>query len=263
MGLVAVALLIVGLVVQDEVRKSGKFRTMGDPISTQEEVDLTGLREMPYAGGPLISFETLKQKLPSQKIIVIDGALDKYGYINGIPASYLGYKDSPSLTHYFWRLVYTRTLKIYPERIISEENEAKNHGLQYIALGIGSKVTSSDKVIDKFVSVLDHLPLDTSAYFHCHHGKGRTSVMLVMADILKNAPQVALKDIVKRQYLLGSENLFDTTPWTKGTYGKAMLENRKRFLEKFYEFVCQRKAGGEQIWSQWNKNEAIKSWENS
>lgn len=251
-----VLLIIIGIEIQDDCRKSGKFRTMHDPISSSEKVDLTGLQDLHIAGGPPISFESLKQKLfPHKNIVVVDGMIGKYGYINGIPASYLGYKGPTSIKHYLWRLFYTGTLMPHPELNVSEENEAKKHGLHYVALRIGSKSTSSDQTIDDFVKFFDTLSKDTWVYFHCHHGKGRTSIMLVMADIIKNAPQVSIKDIIKRQYLLGSVDLFDTTPWAKGTYGKNMLEKRKKFIEQFYTFICQRKAGGIQLWSEWNQKQ--------
>jgi hypothetical protein len=77
--------------------------------------------------------------------------------------------------------------------------------------------------------------------------------MLVMLDTMKNAPHVSVKDIVTRQHLLGSEDLFNTEVWENGTYTKEQLENRKEFVEKFYQFICQRKAGGQQTWSDWHQ----------
>jgi len=77
--------------------------------------------------------------------------------------------------------------------------------------------------------------------------------MLAMYDIMRNAPLVALKDIIKRQHLLGSVDLFDTIAWRKsrGTYSSDGLKRRKKFIEDFYTFVSQRKAGGIQRWSDW------------
>ena len=74
-----------------------------------------------------------------------------------------------------------------------------------------------------------------------------------MWDMFKNASLVSINDIVQRHYLLGSENLFDTKVWKNGTYDQNKLEARKMFIEDFYEFVCQRKAGGIQQWSEWRR----------
>jgi len=78
-------------------------------------------------------------------------------------------------------------------------------------------------------------------------------MMLIMLDIMKNAPKVTLTNIVKRQYLLGSENLFNTVARSRGTYYSSTLTRRKQFIENFYEFICQRKAGGLERWSDWHR----------
>lgn len=252
---IGIALLIaLGVELQDDYRKSGKFRTMKDPISTTEQVDLTGLRDLPIAGGPILPLSTLKERLAPLKgsIIVVDGILSEHGYVNGFPSTYLGYShNTPSWHHLLWRLIYTGTFRSHPEQIIPPLEEAKRHGMQYVNLQIGSKFKSPDKAVDDFVTLFDNAPPDVKVYFHCHHGKGRTSMMIVMADIMKNAPRVALDDIVKRQHLLGSVDLFDTTSWTGGTYATKTLEDRKKFIQKFYTFICQRKAGGIQRWSEY------------
>lgn len=78
-------------------------------------------------------------------------------------------------------------------------------------------------------------------------------MMLVMYDIMKNAPQIPLAEITKRQHLLGSEDLLNTDVWKKGSYTKEQLEQRAAFITNFYAFICQRKAGGIQTWSAWKQ----------
>ena len=257
-AVIAFVLTFLGFAIQDEVRRQAKFRTMQDSIKTTESINLTGLRDMPYTGGPPIAFSELKEKLPNKKIIIVQGMKDKHGFYKGIPTGRLGYKSKPALKHYFWRLYYTGSLLSFPEKTVPEDVEAKDHELEYTFFPIGSKFVTDDKTVDEFVRFMDNLPNDKWVFFHCNQGQGRTSIMLVMSDILKNAPQVPLNDIVKRQHLLGSENLFNTTPWVAGTYRKSMLEDRKRFVENFYAYVCQRKAGGEQVWSRWKNQQPIK-----
>lgn len=251
-----VLLVIIGLDLQDNFRRYGNFRTMQDPIASSDPANLEGLRELHFAGGPIIPLPELKKRLNQvkEKIIIIDGIDGQYGYIDGVPNSYFEYNQkSPSWRSYLWRLLYTGTLKSYPELMISGEEAAKLHGFEYRNFRIGSKFLSKDEEINKFISFIDTLPENVYLYFHCHYGKGRTSMMMVMADIMKNAPKVSLKDIIQRQHLLGSVNLFDTVSWSRGTYSTLALESRKKFIENFYEFICQRKAGGVQLWSEWNR----------
>lgn len=255
LGIIGVLVIALGLEWQDSYRKRGNFRTMQDPIVSTELINLEGLRELPFAGGPLMPLPELKKRLAYVKapIIIVDGIRGKYGYVQGIPENYLGYrKKTPSWKSYLWRLLYTGSLQSNPQLILSGAKAAELYGFGYQNFRIGSKYRSRDEDIDKFVSFFDTLPENVFLYFHCIHGKGRTSMMLVMADIIKNAPKVALKDIIKRQYLLGSVDLFDTTPWSRSTYATQMLEDRKKFIEHFYEFICQRKSGEIQQWSEWN-----------
>ena len=76
-------------------------------------------------------------------------------------------------------------------------------------------------------------------------------MLLVMLDIMKNAPIVPFEDIIKRQHLLGSEDLLNIAAWKKGSYTKQQLEERAAFIKAFYAFVSQRKAGGIQRWTDW------------
>ena len=255
-GGISIFLVILSFQLQDSYRKYGPFRTMQDPITSTESVDLTGLRELRFIGGPLMVLPELKKRLALNKepVIIVDGVHGKYGYVQGVPENYFDYrKESPSWKAYIWRLWYIGNIKSYPENIIPGAKAAKQYGFDYKQLHIGSKFTSSDKGVDEFVSFFDTLPENVSLYFHCIHGKGRTSMMLVMADIVKNAPKVTLKDIVKRHYLLGSVDLFDITPWVRTTYTIQTLEERKKFIEQFYDFISQRKEGGTQLWSEWNR----------
>lgn len=231
-----------------------KFRTMQDVLPSSERFDITGLRELQASGGPIVDFSDLQKKLSHVKknIIIADGLWEFHGYINNIPATYFGYqRATPDLRYPVRRLLFTGTTEAHRELVVPESEVAKQHGFDYINIKIDSKVRTPDKAVDEFVSFIDTLPENTWIHFHCRHGKGRTSMMLIMLDIMKNAPQVALNDIVKRQRLLGSEDLFDTRDWKKGTYTSETLERRKEFIKQFYDFICQRKDGGIQRWSEW------------
>ncbi len=234
-----------------------EFHTMQDKISPSEKVDLTGMRQIQASGGSLPRFPALKIRLNStnvDKIIVVNAESDPMDYVRGIPITLLGYRDKlPEWKHYIRRLIFTGSFEIPSDLFTTEAEEAKKYGFDYQNIIIRSRFNTPDKNIDTFVTFLDNLPQNAWIHFHCHHGRGRTTLMLVMLDIIKNAPQVALKDIIKRQHFIGFVDLFNTTVWKKGSYTKEMLEDRKKFIEQFYIFVCQRKAGGIQRWSEWKQ----------
>lgn len=259
MGLFIVIVSSLYFLLTDDYADA-KFRTMQDPFPSSDQVDLTGLRELQASGGAVIDFPKFKKKLSNinHNIIVVDGISEYHGYINNIPVTYLGYNRSdPDLRYPLRRLLFTGTTQAKRELVIPEKDVAQQFGFGYINIEIDSKIITPDKAVDEFVAFIDALPENKWLHFHCRHGKGRTSMMLIMYDIMKNAPAVALADIVKRQHLLGSENLFDTTVWKMGTYTCETLERRKAFIKQFYDFVTQRKAGGIQRWSEWRHHRVI------
>lgn len=229
---------------------------MQDTIISTQKVNMTGLRELQASGGTSVRFVDLQRRLKHIKgpKVIVDGMAEFHGYINGIPSTFFGYQRgrSPALKHIIRRWVLTGTTEVRPELVAPEAEAAKQYGFEYKKVNIGSQFIETDRNIDDIVDFYDGCAKDAWLHFHCAHGKGRTSLLLVMLDILKNAPKVTVHDIVKRQHLLGSEDLFNMEVWKNGTYDKKQLEDRKKFVEDFYEFVCQRKAGGIQKWSDWH-----------
>lgn len=233
------------------------FRSMEDKISPIQTVDLRGLQDIRASGGSPTCFISLKWKLRhiDGPIIIVDAMSEYHGFIKSIPTAFLGYHKPAKLKHLARRFLLTGSTGMHPELVISEKEEAKKYDLDYKKVNVSSTFISSDEDIDNIIAFYDSIPENTWLHFHCSHGKGRTSLMLVMLDTMKNAPQISLKDIVKRQHLLGSEDLFNTEVWENGTYTKMQLENRKEFVEKFYQFICQRKAGGFEKWSDWHQTQ--------
>jgi hypothetical protein len=79
-----------------------------------------------------------------------------------------------------------------------------------------------------------------------------------MFDMLRNGKQVSMDDIVKRQYLIGSENIVDTTVWSKkSTYSKRKLEIRRDFLKAFHRYVNDPEGYGKSTWTDWSEKNNI------
>lgn len=246
--------------------KDAKFRTMQDKIDSIEGVSLTGLSKLSASGAPMMDFFVLTEKLSSisKPIIIVDtlmeGTQENYGYLkDGTRATYFAYEldKKPDVRFLLRRLLFTGTLEKLPELIVHEREMAQKNGYGHVSIRLESKSGTPDKAIDEFVAYFDKAPENTWFHFHCRRGKGRTTLALTMFDIMHNAPEVALQDIVKRQFLLGGVDLFDTTMWHRNnTYKQKALEDRKRFVEEFYTFICERKEGGIQVWSKWKEQRA-------
>lgn len=241
------------------------FRTLQDKNLMSKKINLTGLREIHASGGALPRFPGLKLRMcfiTKEPIVIVNAEDEPMDYVSGIPISLLGYRGkTPELKHYIRRLIFVNSTEVANSLISSEADEARKYGFNYQNIIIHSRSSTPDNSVDEFVSFFDNLPENTWIHFHCHHGQGRTTMMLSMLDILRNAPTVTLPDIVKRQYYSSGVDLFDTIEWKDGSYNKQQLVTRKKFIENFYDFVVQRKAGGEKLWSVWiqqkRRNETI------
>lgn len=247
-------ILLIVFLFFDAFYGGNNFRTMQDPIPSSKDVDLTGLREIQASGGNAPRFADLQRRLShiTKDKIIVDVKCEYHGYIKGVPTTFLGYTVSPiGLRHTLRRLFLTGTTEERPDLVIPESEEAKRYGFQYVSFTIGTKFKASDDNIDQVVNFFDSLPKDVWLHIHCTNGKGRTSTILAMLDIMKNAPKVSLPDIIKRHKLLGSVDLFDIKVWKNGTYDNEQLRNRKNFIIAFYKFISERKAGAPQKWSEW------------
>ncbi len=74
-------------------------------------------------------------------------------------------------------------------------------------------------------------------YFHCDHGKGRTTTFMALLDIFHNAHDLSLEEIITRQYILGGIDLFDIKPWQNGTWKEEHLKARLNLVSSFYDYM--------------------------
>ena len=113
--------------------------------------------------------------------------------------------------------------------------------------------------IDELVEFFKQLPNDAKLYFHCSHGKGRTTTFLILYDMFKNASKVSLKDFVNRHYCIGGEDVFNTEVWKDGTWTKRSLERRKELVENFYDYMTDPNGYPNTAWSKWNQERLAKN----
>jgi hypothetical protein len=88
---------------------------------------------------------------------------------------------------------------------------------------------------------------------------GRTTIFMVMHDILKNADQVSFDDIIQRQALIGIVDLSVIPDKKKGWGRKAYIE-RYQFVKHFYDYV---KANPQLklSWSAWAKRHGYETYQ--
>lgn len=242
------------------------FRTSEDPLRRGlmvETPSTLGLRELHISGSARPTREGLRYALSKiqMPVYIFDVFAEKQYYIHGLPESWYGYKrrDEVGVNHkttsfreLAHRLAFTGKLQHDVSDAQSPKEMVEELGFHHVRFDHTRKMIPTPKQVDEFIARVDALPNPVWVHFHCSAGKGRTTMAMIMYDILKNGKQVPLNDIVARHYLIGSENLFDTNVWPNGRYNKEMLEKRKDFLKKFYEYATSPQGYGVISFSQWN-----------
>ncbi len=219
--------------------------------------------------------ELLQSSASYNELIVIDLREESHGFFNGFPVSwYCGLNNDGNanktieqidcdenerlqslalqldiinigtfrahniLTPY--NFISSRTEKDFMETLI---------GTSYIRLPVPDHKHPSDDIVDKFLNIVNERKPGQWLHLHCRGGKGRTTTFLVLLDIIKNANQVSLNDILHRQFILDGSNL--QAPHLKEER-KEVSENRLKFIERFYDY-CRLHPDFVIKWSEWNK----------
>lgn len=129
---------------------------------------------------------------------------------------------------------YTAAIELAVKDVSSEEDIAQKNKLLYQRIYVNDHMAPQPAEVDRFISYVNSLPKDTWLYLHCRGGDGRTTTFMAMVDMMRNAKQVSLRDIIKRQYLLGGIDLFQLPHPNEYKYKYAV--ERVAFLKEFYNF---------------------------
>ena len=139
--------------------------------------------------------------------------------------------------------------------VVSEQQLVESAGARYVRLPVTDYMHPDDENVDQFIEIARHLPQDAWLHFHCKAGVGRTTVFLIMWDMLHNGERLTLPEITKRQGKLLDETsdllrVSNTlAPWERN----AALQ-RADFLRTFYEYAKTKPLDpGSPAWSEWVK----------
>lgn len=241
------------------------FRLMTDEFKNYDngpKPERYGLSEMKISGSSEFSEEGLKkiiETIPySGKKVVFDLREESHGLIDGRPVSWKGENNWANVGFELGEIIADERNKLYRyenHRVCEEEDICKELGVGYVRIPVTDHSKPDDKDVDLFIEKWRACTKEDSwLHFHCKAGKGRTTTFLVMNDMMHNAKNVSIEDIVRRQYLLGDVNLFDLDD-LKGTYQEKPAIERTDFLRKFYEYCRCNNDGYKETWSQWqNRN---------
>src|SRR5215213_247531 len=123
----------------------------------------------------------------------------------------------------------------------------------YLRLPTTDHCRPRDSEVDHFVAYEATLDPRTWLHFHCRAGDGRTTSFMVMHDIIHNAPGDSLATILTRQGPSGIGGIdLASLPKNQAIFSYPFSVERVGFIQDFYTYVCDAKAGGFKLkWSDW------------
>ncbi|WP_242982122.1 MULTISPECIES: GxGYxYP domain-containing protein [unclassified Clostridium] len=247
------------------------FRKTSDLSTIQDNKDLNlkGVEQLNISGSQQFSEYNLpilvKAIGTSLPITVVDLRQESHGFINGFAVSWANSKNNANEGLTREQVLEDETSKLksiklnipitfynHPGKIIvptkvQDENElVKTKDLLYNRITVRDGGIPSDDMVDYFIDFVKTQPKNSWLHFHCKEGVGRTTLFMIMYDMIKNYKEVNVDEIIKRQLALAG---FDEKNISSFYNNKEKVS----FLNKFYDYC---KANGNSFnlkWSEWNK----------
>lgn len=224
----------------------GNFRSVVS-LKKEARVNIRGLDKLNISGSKICRLDLLKEKLSfvNAPVYIVDSLGDEHSFVYGYPDVFLGYgrgKGSSlglcdKVKFSIRRLCITGTIVRRFDLRTSEAIEAAKYGFHYRALPFPKSNQLTLGYLKILYEALSEIPENSWIHVHCANGKGRTTVVMVAMDIIKNAPDVSLEDIIQRHKRMGSEDLNDISVRQNGTYTEAELKQRRQLIKDFYEYI--------------------------
>lgn len=251
-----------------------KFRSTDNPVPERDikekftqPMNTEGLSDVRSSGSNRPIFSDLRKRLShvKGKIYIIDLTGGEIPYLYGkYPHDFLGYGQK---NPYEFELRLRRFLvhglgevnpETHPQDYTTEEDAAHKNGFEYTKFFNTRRQPPTGDIIDKIIHLVETQGPEDWLHFHCYGGKGRTTVALLLVDILKNGKKLSLEEIVERQFRMGGINIFDLSIWHRaGAYTVESLTKRKMLVVHFYEYVNAPDGYGHSSWSEWAKRHNI------
>lgn len=263
------------------------FRTSNDNFKRKPADGIMpsreGMDKLNISGSSFFSqleFAKMLTKLPTDQLIIMDLRLESHGYLDGTGVSWYGAYNGANVgksteeAEAIERDLLNRTLtgpvevatlasdksiastvEMNVHNALTEGDLAALFGIKYFRVQCADYVKPSDANVDQFLQFYKTLPKDAWLHFHCQAGEGRTTVFMAMTDMLRNASKVSYEDIMKRQYMIGGQDIRTATssdPWKKEVYAA-----RAQFTKDFYDYVTQN-PNLTMSWTEWAQQQNIR-----
>lgn len=242
---------------------------------------MKGFAELNASGSSQFSEKSLQailNKIPNSNIIIVDLREESHGFMNGMAISWYAERNWANNDKGLTQIVADENNKlkellhekiafmdlnkniiipvpIWVNNTATESQLSKSKGLGYLRIPVRDHLKPSDHEVDSFIRFVMSLPKDAWLHFHCSAGEGRTTTFLAMYDMMRNANDVTMEDIFKRQWLLGGINFLEVS--AHETWKTPYTNERTQFLKQFCMY-CKENPQFQQPWSSWKINKRLK-----
>ena len=283
----AVAIWDIDLNMANQLPRN--FRTTDDPLETNkgEKPATTGLSDLRASGSGEFTPGSLKLVLGRTRgpVTVFDLRQETHIFVNDLPVSWYAPRDwanvgrsqsdieadeaarvtslkgdnkidvrpGPPVKHGNANSVPPQQVTV--ERASVERDVVQPAGASYVRITVTDHTRPLDDEVDRFILAVRSLSENAWAHFHCEAGLGRTTTLMVLYDMLRNANRVSLDDIVGRQKIL-SKGYDVLQPDEPGNWKAPYAADRAAFVRAFYEYARANPNGRPQLWSEWLKSAA-------
>lgn len=144
------------------------------------------------------------------------------------------------------------------KKALTEKQLVEEKGLKYFRIPDKKFGNVEWEHVDALVNFVKELPEDEWVHFHCKKGHSRTTLFMVMFDMLKNADRVCADDILMRQGPcgLGGADLMKLPDPEAWDY--AIKNGWLEFLHKFHAYAKEnKKLGFAKTWSTWAQEKGM------
>lgn len=202
------------------------------------------------------SLKKIIDTLPSKKVILVDLREEPHGYLNnhaiswyvnrnwlnkGKPKEEIVRDENEKLAdlsrkHFLFLFKHRKyPVPSFVHRVLSEENLAQELGIGYYRLPLTDHCRPADHHVDAFIEFYKNMPEGSWLHFHCSAGKGRTTTLMAMVDMIKNSRDTSFEEIIARQEFYGGMSLA-TLP-SEQEWKHPHAKGRQEFIKEFYEYT--------------------------
>jgi len=258
------------------------FRTTSDAVKTNasQTLNTTGLADLRASGSAAFTeanFKSMLARVPGP-VTVFDLRQEDHVYVNGEPVSWYASNNWANVGRTHDAIIASEaarvaglmpgvkieladadagkgggaaaTQSVVVTRAATERDVVTAAGAGYARLTIADHARPTDEEVDRFITSVRALPAGQWVHFHCRAGKGRTTTVLALYDMLRNADRVPLEDIVNRQSLLiGDYNLLQLEE--QSGWKAPLAADRAAFVRGFYDYARANPNGRPLLWTEW------------